>query len=275
MGGSITTGEGRIMNTVVSADGTSIAFERFGDGQPIILITAALCDRSALRPLAEQLEQHAMVINYDRRGRGDSGEIGQYTVEREIEDLAALLKKVGGTAAVYGHSSGAALALHAAAYGLPITKLVLHEPPFALNEDDEQRRRSQEIAENIKALLAQERRRDAVELFLTTTGMPPAMAAQMSDDPAMRANAHTIPYDPFEILHVSSRGGATPIEQASGVTVPTLALAGGASFPFMIETAVQLSDAMPSGRHVVLDGQEHVVAPDVLAPVLAEFLADA
>lgn len=260
------------MNTAVSADGTSIAFERFGDGQPIILITAALCDRSALRPLAEQLGQHATVINYDRRGRGDSGEIGQYAVEREIEDLAALLQETGGTAAVYGHSSGAALALHAAASGLSITKLVLHEPPFAPDEDDEQRRLAKETSENITALLAQDRRHDAVTLFLTTTGMPAEIAAQMSEDPSMQANAHTLPYDPFEILHVASRGGVTPIEQARGVTVPTLTLAGGASFPFMIETAGQLADAMPNGRQVVLDGQEHVVAPDVLVPVLAEFL---
>lgn len=262
------------MNTVVSADGTAIAFERFGEGQPIILISAALCDRSALQPLAERLAQHAMVINYDRRGRGDSGEIGQYTVEREIEDVAALLEEAGGTAAVYGHSSGAALALHAAAYGLPITKLVLHEPPFALDEDDEQRRHAKEISENLKALLARDRRRDAVELFLATTGMPPELAAQMSDDPAMRANAHTLPHDPFEILDVASRGGATPIEQAGGVNVPTLVPAGGASFPFMIETARVLADALPNGRHVLLDGQEHHADPDVLAPVLAEFLAE-
>lgn len=117
------------MNTVKSADGTPIVFDRLGDGPPVVLVTGALCDRSATRALAEELARTFTVINYDRRGRGDSDDTAPYAVQREIEDLAALITEAGGTAAVYGHSSGAALALHAAAHGLPITRLVLHEPP--------------------------------------------------------------------------------------------------------------------------------------------------
>src|SRR5215210_3793492 len=105
---------------VTSADGTSIAFERFGDGQPVIVVGGATCDRAMTRPLAEELAHHFMVINYDRRGRGDSGDTKPYAIEREIEDLGALIAEAGGEASVYAHSSGAGLALHAAAHGLHI-----------------------------------------------------------------------------------------------------------------------------------------------------------
>jgi len=264
------------MNKVASADGTTIAYERFGDGEPVILISAALCDRTATLPLAEQLAQRFSVINYDSRGRGDSGDTTPYAVEREIEDLGALIAEAGGMASVYGHSSGAGLGLHAAAHGLPITKLVLHEPPFAPGGGDEERQKSWEHTENIKRLVAQDRRGDAVELHMTAAGMPPEMVAQMREGPwwtGMEANAHTLPYD-FEVVSDSSRGGATPVDQASSVTIPTLVLAGGASPAWMIDLARQIADAMPNGRHRVLVGQEHIVPPEVLAPVLMEFLAD-
>ncbi|MGP3965670.1 alpha/beta fold hydrolase [Nonomuraea sp. 3N208] len=270
------------MNKVISADGTSIAFERFGgDGPPVILIAAALCDRTATSALAEQLARHVPVITYDRRGRGDSGGIGVCTVQREIEDLGALIAETGGTAALYGHSSGAALALHAAAAGLPITKLVLHEPPFTPTHDDEDQHQRQaaeeqaarQQAEAIRALLAEDRRAEAIELFLAPTGMPQQMVDQMSNDPAVLAIAHTLPHDPFEVVSASSRGGATPAEQAAGVHIPTLLLCGGASLAWMIDTGTQLAAAMPNGHHHVMPGQPHIVPPHVLAPVLTDFLA--
>jgi pimeloyl-ACP methyl ester carboxylesterase len=156
---------------VTSADGTPIAFERLGDGQPVIVVGGATCDRVKTRPTAEELAKHFTVFNYDRRGRGDSGDTTPYAVEREIEDIGALIAEAGGTASVYGHSSGAGLALHAVAHGLPITKLVLHEPPY-VPDVEEERRNSQEIGERIKFLLAEDRRGDAVELAMTMAGMP-------------------------------------------------------------------------------------------------------
>ena len=123
------------------------------------------------RPLAEELANDFTVINYDRRGRGDSGDTAPYAVEREIEDIGALIAEAGGTASVYGHSSGAGLALHAAAHGLPIARLVLHEPPYA-PDGEEERRTSREYGEKLKAILAEGRRGDAVALFMTTVGMP-------------------------------------------------------------------------------------------------------
>ncbi|MFE0072825.1 alpha/beta fold hydrolase [Nonomuraea sp. NPDC059023] len=266
---------------MISADGTPIAYQRFGgNGLPLILITAALCDRTAATALAEQLAPELPAIAYDRRGRGDSGGIGNWSVQREIEDLAALIEAAGGSAAVYGHSSGAALALHAAAAGLPITKLVLHEPPFTPAQDGEDQRERQaaeeragrEQAETIRALLAQDRKAEAIAAFLTPTGMPQHMVEQMSHDPAAQAVAHTLPHDPFDVVSASSRGGATPAEQAATVTIPALLLCGGDSFAWMVETGAQLATAMPDGRHHVMPGQPHVAAPQVLAPLLTGFL---
>jgi pimeloyl-ACP methyl ester carboxylesterase len=254
-----------------SHDGTRIAFEQLGHGQPVIVVGGALAGRSTYHPLAEELSRHCTVINYDRRGRGDSGDTKPYAVEREIEDLGSLIARVGGTASVYGHSSGAALVLHAAARRLPIDKIVLHDVPFGSGSAVE-RRAEQEEAEQISALLAQDRRGDAVKLFLASMGMPPEATDAAGNDPAMLANAPTILYDPFEVLSEHSRGGQTPAEQANSVIVPALVLVGEDSPQFMIEAARQIADAIPTGRLQVLAGQEHVVPPEFLVPVLVEFL---
>src|SRR5215203_5038984 len=161
----------KMVAKVTSADGTPIAFERLGDGPPIIVVGGAICDRAMTRPTAEQLAQHFTVINYDRRGRGHSGDTAPYAVEREIEDLGALIAEVGGTASVYGHSSGAALALHAAA-GLPIAKLVLHEPPYTPDGDENRQRATRNEADRIKTLLAEDCRGDAIEYVMRGIGMP-------------------------------------------------------------------------------------------------------
>ncbi|WP_049561876.1 alpha/beta fold hydrolase [Nonomuraea sp. SBT364] len=259
------------MNSVISADGTPIAYERSGgQGPPIILTAPALGDRTTMRALAAHLARYTTVINYDRRGRGDSGDPGAYTVAGEIGDLAALIAEAGGQAALYGHSSGAALALHAAAAGLPVTGLVLHEPPFAQDGDGAAARR---IAADVAALLAQGRRAEAITSFLTPTGLPAELVARMSVDPAALANAHTLPHDPFEVLSEESRGGRTPEEQARRVGVPALVVCGGAGPPWMIETGQRIAEAMPKGRLLLLPGEGHIVPAEVLGPVLARFAA--
>ena len=258
-------------HTTVSRDGTPIAFERLGDGEPIILVGGALQGRATYHPLAEELSRHLTVVNYDRRGRGDSGDTAPYAVEREIDDLAALIAVTGGTASVYGHSSGAGLVLHAAAHGLPVDKVVLHEPPFGSGSEEERRAEQQE-AEQISALLAQNRRVDAVTLYLASMGMPTEVVEHLAHDPAMVANAPTILYDPYEVMSERSRDGMTPAEQARRVTMPALVLAGGASPAWMIDASRQIADALPHGRFRLLEGHDHVVPPDVLVPVLAEFI---
>jgi pimeloyl-ACP methyl ester carboxylesterase len=255
----------------MSRDGTPIAFERLGDGEPLILVGGALQGRSTYHPLAEELSRHLTVVNYDRRGRGDSGDTAPYAVEREIEDLGALIAAAGGTASVYGHSSGAGLALHAAARGLPLDKIVLHEPPFGSGSKEE-RRAEQEEAEQISALLAQNRRVDALTFYFASMGLPTEVVEHLAHDPAMLANAPTIRYDPYEVMSEHSRGGTTPAEQASRVTMPALVLAGGASPEWMIDASRQIADALPNGRLRVLEGHDHVVPPEVLAPILTEFV---
>jgi pimeloyl-ACP methyl ester carboxylesterase len=161
------------VNIVTSGDGTTIAFDRLGNGPAVIVVGGQLADRALTRTTAEELAKHFTVFNYDRRGRGDSGDTAPYVVEREIEDLAALIAEAGG-ASVYAHSSGAALALHAAG-GLPIAKLVLHEPPYNPDGDEDRQRDSRNEAEHIKTLLAEDRRGAAVEYVMRGIGMPPEM----------------------------------------------------------------------------------------------------
>lgn len=253
-----------------SRDGTPIAFERLGDGPPLILVGAALQGRASYHPLAEELSKHLTVFNYDRRGRGDSGDTPPYSVEREVDDLAAVIAEAGGTASVYGHSSGAALVLHAAARGARIDAMVLHEPPFG-SDTQAERQAEREEAERIKALLSDDRRAEVVAEFLSSSGLPAEFVDQLSQDPAMLANAPTLPYD-YEVLSAESRGGKAPAELARTVPVSTLVLAGDASPDWMVDTARGIAEALPNGRLKVLAGQEHVVPPDVLAPVLWEFL---
>jgi pimeloyl-ACP methyl ester carboxylesterase len=255
---------------VTSADGTRIAFDRLGEGPPVIVVSGIFCDRHTTQGLAEQLAQRFSVINYDRRGRGESGDTAPYAVEREIEDLGALIAEAEGTASVYGHSSGAGLALNAAASGLAITRLVLHEPPYG-PDDEESTRGARELAENVRAALAENRRAEAIELFFTASGMSPEMVEGISSDPKMLAVAPTMPYD-FEVMGDSSRGGVIPEELVRAVTMPTLVIAGGASPEFFRDTAARIAELLPNGTHTVLEGQDHDAPADVVAPVVAAFL---
>jgi pimeloyl-ACP methyl ester carboxylesterase len=255
------------MNKATSKDGTTLAFDRLGDGPPVILVCGGSTDRMANAPLAALLAPHLSVLNYDRRGRGDSGDTPPYAVEREVEDIAAVIDAGGGSAFLYGTSSGAALALEAAASGLPVTKLALWEPPFIL---DESRRPPADTARTYRELVAAGRRGDAVEYFMAkVVGLPPEFVAQARSQPfweAQEALAHTLAYDATIMGDYS-----LPTERAAAVTVPTLVLNGGASFPGMAEAAQALADALPDGQRRILEGQGHDVDPSVQAPVLEEF----
>jgi pimeloyl-ACP methyl ester carboxylesterase len=267
--------KGEIVEKIRSEDGTIIAFDRLGDGPPVIVVGGRLCDRALTRPTAAELATHFTVFNYDRRGRGDSGDTTPYAIEREIEDIGALIAEAGGTASVSAHSSGAGLALHAATHGLPIIKLVLHEPPYA-PDDEEERRTSREYGEKLKSLLAEDRRGDAVELAMTTMRRPAEMVGRMRNEPwwaGLEAMAPTMAYD-SEVMGDISRGGTVPTRLVSRASIPTLVLCGGASPAWMLDVGRQAADTLPHGRLRILEGQEHVVAPEILVPVLAEFFTD-
>jgi pimeloyl-ACP methyl ester carboxylesterase len=263
------------METLTSSDGTTIAFDRLGDGPPVIVVGGQLCDRALTRPTAEELAKRFTVFNYDRRGRGDSGDTSPYALEREVEDIGALIAEARGKASVYGHSSGAALALRAAAAGLPISKLVLHEPPYNPEGDEDRQRATLKEAEHIRTLLTEDRPDDALQYFWKSIGIPQEMVDEMRQTPRwaeLEAMAPTMAYD-SEVMGDISRGGAVPTDLAVRVRCETLVLVGGASPEWMIDVARQVAEAMPNGRYRVLEGQEHVVPPEILVPVLAEFLA--
>ena len=259
------------MERTTSRDGTPIAFDRLGAGPPVIVVGGALQGRATYHPFAAELARTHTVVNYDRRGRGDSGDGAGYEVGREVDDLAALIAVWGGRASLYGHSSGAALVLHAAVAGLPIGAIVLHDLPFGSGSAEERQAEAEE-ARQIAALLADGRRGDAVALFLAAMGMPAEVVDHLANDPAMLANAPTLSYD-YALLSEDSRGGRTPAEQAVDAAVPALVVVGGQSPEFMRITAQQVADALPDGRLEVLDGQGHVVPPEVLVPVVTRFLA--
>lgn len=257
-------------NFVTSQDGTRIAHDRLGEGPPVVVVGGIFCARPATQALAEQLAQQFTVINYDRRGRGESGHNPAYAVEREVEDIAALIAELGGAAAVYGHSSGAGLALHAAASGLPITRLILHEPPYG-PDDEASRQTARELAENVRSAIADDRRADAIRSFFADMDMPAEVVDMMTADPDVLAVAPTMPHD-FAVMGDASRGGTIPEALVRAIGIPTLVIAGGASPAFFRDTAERLVKLLPDGQHVLLEGQDHAAAPDVVASAVAAFL---
>jgi pimeloyl-ACP methyl ester carboxylesterase len=256
------------MRTTLSADGTKIAFDQTGQGPPVILVVGAFNDRATGAPLAKALESRLTVLNYDRRGRGASGDTQPYAVEREVEDLEALIREAGGAAGVFGYSSGAILALEGAARGLNITKLALYDAPFLVGDD--MPRPPKDIAAQLAKLVSSDRRGDAVELFQTRlVGIPEAVVVQLRHAPfrpALEAIAHTLVYDATVIGDLS-----LPTAQLRSIKAPTLAVYGSESPALMGPAAKALAEALPDGHMRVLDGQSHDIAPMALAPVLLEF----
>jgi pimeloyl-ACP methyl ester carboxylesterase len=252
------------MPVVTSADGTTIAYERSGSGPALILVDGALCHRAAgpMRPLAALLQDAFTVYAYDRRGRGESSDTPPYAVEREVEDLRALIEAAGGEAYVYAMSSGGALALAAAPW---IAELALYEPPFMAEIEDGAR--IKEYTERLGELLGAGRTGDAVALFMTNVGIPEQVVAGMRAQPgwaALEAIAPTLAYDD-ELL----AGGDVPRDLT--ITVPTLVLTGGAGPQSLQLAAKATADAFPTAELRTLEGQTHDVAADALAPVLVEF----
>ncbi len=256
------------MHTVRSADGTLIAFDRAGDGPALILVAGALQDRSATGALAARLAPRFTVYRYDRRGRGDSGDSGRYSVDRELADLGALVAAAGGSAFVFGHSSGAVLALEAAARGVAITRLAAYEPPYVVDPDLSRRRVT--LAAEVDGLLAAGRAGDAVQRFLTeAVEMQPEVVAMIRASrlwPPMEALAATLRYD-LAVLD----GGLIPAARLARIGVPTLFLDGAASPGWARASVRAAASIVPGARHLSLDSQEHNVAAAVLAPLLAEF----
>ncbi|MCU1685898.1 MAG: hydrolase [Amycolatopsis sp.] len=268
------------MNTVTSQDGTAIAFDRIGEGPALILVDGALCYRASgpNGPLAALLAEHFTVFTYDRRGRGESGDnsaAGAYSAEREVEDLQALFAEAGGSAYLYGISSGAALALEATNRGLPVKKLALYEAPFIV--DNTRAALSPDYLLQLERLVATDRRGDSVKHFMRKgVGLPALVVAMMRLMPAwpkLKGVAHTLPYD-VRLVDAYQHGTPLPAAQWSSATAPTLVIDGGKSPKWMRNGTKSLADVLPQARYETLPGQTHLVKPPALAPVLTRFFTD-
>jgi pimeloyl-ACP methyl ester carboxylesterase len=259
-----------MIRTVTSADGTAIAFDRLGAGPPLIMVVGAFNTRAVTAPLAAALQERFTIFNYDRRGRGDSGDTAPYAVEREIEDLDAVIAEAGGSAAVFGYSSGANLALLAAARGTAISELALYEPPFLVNGS--QPRPPADLAEQIAGLVAAGRRGDAVELFQTKAiGMPEDVVTQMRHAPfrpSLEELAHTLAYDATIIGDLT-----LPTELLASIRTPSLVIDGENSPPPMREAARAVADALPNGRRRTLADATHDISPPSTAAAIDDFLS--
>lgn len=258
------------METVTSKDGVTIAYDRLGSGPAVILVSGGSVDRSSNAALADLLAQHFTVYNYDRRGRGPSTDKPPYAVEREVEDIDAVVEAAGGTAYLYGSSSGAALALEAARQ-LPgrITKLALWEPPYI---PEGMPRPPADTAKIFSDLVAEGKRDEAADFFMEkVVGLPPEFVAQAHNSPwwpAQTALAHTLAYDATVMGDYM-----VPIDRVKQVAIPTLVMDGGASFPFMAPTAQTIAENLPDGKRVTLEGQGHDASAEALAGAIDPFFS--
>jgi len=258
------------MSQVTSRDGTTIGFDRSGRGPAVIIVDGAFCSR-AFGPsakLAPLLAKHFTVYAYDRRGRGQSGDTPPYSPSREVEDLAALIQEAGGSASLVGLSSGGALALEAAASGLPITRIVAYEPPYV---DDTGDRGGAAHEGQLVRLLAAGHRGGAVRYFMKDmVGAPAPMVVMMRLMwwiwRQLEAVAHTVPYDARIMTEFR-----IPRARFATVRVPVLVMNGTKTDVRLRDVARTLASVVPGAQYRELEGQTHNVRPGVLTPAAVEF----
>jgi pimeloyl-ACP methyl ester carboxylesterase len=265
------------METVRSTDGSRIAYDRYGEGPVVILVSGALGYRKfkKMEELARLLSERCTVINYDRRGRGDSTEVKPFSLEREIEDIQALIETEGGSASLWGWSSGGALALRAAGAGIGVERLSVYEVPFMVTPGAE--RPTPDYGERLEELVAAGDRNGAVRHFMRNAmGIPAPLVALMRLTPmwkGLKATAHTLPYDWAALGKHTMYGAPLEPEEWASVTMPTLVVYGVKSPAVLKEGSRALAEVLPNAELRELEGIGHNIKMDVLAPVLAEFFA--
>lgn len=263
------------MHTVSSADGTRIAYDRYGEGPAVILVNGALGYRKfkTMEQIASALSEHCTVINYDRRGRGDSGEAGPASVEHEVQDIAALIEAVGGRASLFGYSSGSAVALRAGGAGVGVEKLVLYETPF--KTDPSAKFPDDDYAAKLEPLIAAGDRNGAAKLFMRNVGMPGPMVGVMSLVPMFKrfaANGHTLMFDYLALGDHNMHGSPLRAEEWAPVTCPTLVVYGAKTTDGLKHASRSLAEVLPNATLLELPGQKHVLKPNAVVPVIAEFV---
>ncbi|HEU5470701.1 MAG TPA: alpha/beta fold hydrolase [Actinophytocola sp.] len=263
------------MEQVMSKDGTTIAFDRSGAGPTVILVGGGLDDGTENAALVPVLGRWFTVYNYARRGRGASGDTAPYALEREIEDLDALVRVAGGPAHVFGASSGGALALEAAAAGLAFDRIAVYEVPYAT--DAEAVRRWAEYTAELAAVLAENRRDEAIALFMRLAGSSDeeiAGARASTFWPGLTALAPTLAYDAACL-----GDGRPPADRLATVRQPVLVATGGRPDPhmsglqpgFFDEAADAITAALPNAERRIVEGVSHVADPERLGAVLGRF----
>jgi pimeloyl-ACP methyl ester carboxylesterase len=252
---------------VTSADGTPIAYQRSGEGPPVILVGGAFNDARSSAPLASALAPQITAITYDRRGRGASGDTSPYAIAREVEDIAALIAEAGGQAGVCGHSSGSVLCFEAVAAGLPITRLAMFEPPYRPPGGPAA---PPDYLDRMIELTTTGRNGEAVEYFMTQgVGLSADVVAQMRNAPHWPTLEALAPSAVHDIYLVGD--GSVPVTRLAALTVPTLVLDSTGSAPWLRKAAAATADAVPNATHRSLTGSFHQIPPETLAPVLTEF----
>ena len=250
---------------VTSKDGTTIEVERSGAGAPVVIIGGIVGDRSQQAPVAELLAPRFTVCNYDRRGHGNSGLTPPYSTDREVEDLAAVIDLAGGDACVYATSGCSVIALQAAASGVAITKLALWEPPFIV--DDSRPPVPSDYRQQLETLLAADRRGDMVALFLTAAAGIPAMFVDQLRQAPFWAGQEA--FAPTLINDATMMGDYSVPATTASADVPTLVL-DGATTPWLTAAADLVASILPDAKRRTLDGQQHNVEPEAIAPALAD-----
>lgn len=262
------------METVISKDGTKIAYDRFGSGPALVNVLGATATRGMAAPQGDAADHSPFTSYiYDRRGRGDSADTQPFTVEREIEDLEAIIDAAGGSAFVFGHSSGAVLALRAAGkLGNKIKKLALYEPPFII--DNSRPQLPVDYVPHLRQLIAEGRPEDALIYFMTVAvGVPPEYIGGMKQAPFWASSvkvAHTISYD-GEIMGDTMWGNPASLAQFATIPTPTLVMVGSNSPEYQQNAVTNLAKVLPNAQYRSMIGQDHGIAPEVLGPALAEF----
>jgi pimeloyl-ACP methyl ester carboxylesterase len=260
------------MDSVISKDGTRIAYHKTGSGPVIILVDGAFCskDFGPMAKLAPLLSKSFTTISYDRRARGESGDTKPYSVAREIEDIEALIKIAGGQASLFGISSGAILCIHAVAAGVNVNKIALLEPPYVGNKNG---KRPADAVQQLSRMIAENKKGDAVKFYLTKVIGVPAIFAFIlrltPNWPKMKAIAPSLPYDAAICGDFN-----LPVKQLASIKLPAIVIDSTKS-PAMLRDAVKaVADALPNGKQISLNGKVHDVPPEILVPALTEFFSD-
>ncbi|MRH90119.1 alpha/beta fold hydrolase [Nocardia sp. SYP-A9097] len=263
-------------STVISKDGTVIAYDKIGDGPAVLLVDGAFCHRAVgpSTPVAKELSDSYTVYTYDRRGRGESGDTQPYDPQCEIEDLASVAAEAGAPVSICAFSTGVPLVLEAVRRGLDVDKLGLYE--FPLITDDARKPVPADYHQHLRDLITAEKRGAAIKYFMHTgVGVPAPVAALFPLMPGwtkLKKTAHTLPYD-NHFLADALDGNPIPSDRYTYITAPTTVFAGSKSPQWMRNGNTALAHAIPTAYYAELPGQTRQVKPRLFTSTLKNFLA--